>query len=71
MNGTLRTGTRAAALAALSLVAFHATALAHTTGDSATPEHVLLEVAGWGLGLAALLGVIVLVFWIRAKRRTE
>lgn len=71
MNGTLPAVARAAALAALTLVAVRGTALGHTTGDSATPEHVLLEVAGWGLGLATLLGVIVLGFWIRAKQRKE
>ncbi len=58
-------GAIAAAVAQLSLPAI---ALGHTAGAGATPEHVLLEVAEWGLAVTAVLGLIVLAFWIRAKR---
>ncbi len=58
-------------LATMAHLALRGIALGHTSGEGATPEHVLLEVAEWGLALAALLGLVVLVFWIRAKRRGE
>ncbi len=58
-------------LAAAAQVAVHGIALGHTSGADATPEHVLLEVAEWGLAAAAVLGLIVLIFWVRAKRRPE
>lgn len=45
--------------------------LGHVSGAGATPLHLLLEVGVWGLAVAAVLGLIVLVFWIRAKRRGE
>ncbi len=63
--------TRAVLLATAAMFAAHGIALGHTSGTGATSEHVLLEVAEWGLGLAILLGVVVLAFWIRAKRRPE
>lgn len=56
-------------LAAVAQFPFPGIALGHTSGPGATAEHVLLEVAEWGLAVAAVLGLIVLVFWIRAKRR--
>ncbi len=55
-------------LAAVAEVAFHGIALGHTSGPGATPEHVLLELAEWGLGVTAVLGLVLLIFWIRAKR---
>ncbi len=58
-------------LVAAAQLTFHGIALGHTSGAGATPEHVLLEVAEWGLAVAAALGLIVLFFWIRAKRRQE
>ena len=58
-------------LAAAAQVGFHGIALGHASGADATPEHVLLEVAEWGLAAAAALGLIVLVFWVRARRRPE
>jgi hypothetical protein len=58
-------------LAAAAQHSVHGIALGHTSGSGATPEHVLLEVAEWGLAVAAALGLIVLVFWVRAKRRKE
>jgi len=59
---------RGAIVAAVAQLAFPAITLAHTSGSGATPEHILLEVAEWGLAVAAVLGLIVLIFWIRAKR---
>lgn len=58
-------------LTAAAQLAFHGIALGHTSGVGVTPEHVLLEVAKWGLAVAAAVGLIVLVFWVRAKRRHE
>lgn len=58
-------------LAAVAQLSFPGTALGHTSGAGATAEHVLLEVAEWGLAAAAVLGLIVLVFWIRAKGHKE
>lgn len=55
-------------LAAVALLSLPDVALGHTSGAGATPEHVLLEVAEWGLAVAAVLGLVVLIFWIRAKR---
>jgi type VI protein secretion system component VasF len=65
---------RATAVILLLLVAqlaAPATTAAHSSGPDATPEHVLLEVAQWGLAVAAVLGLVVLLFWARAKRRGE
>lgn len=58
-------------LAVIAQFPFSGVALGHTSGPGATPEHVLLELGEWGLAVAAVLGLIVLVFWIRAKRRPE
>ncbi len=58
-------------LAAAADVVFRDVALGHTSGAGASPEHILLELAEWGLGIAAVLGLIVLVFWIRARRRRD
>ena len=43
-------------------------ALAHT-GEDASTDHMIVEFGMCGLGLAAALGVIILVFWIRNKVR--
>lgn len=58
-------------LAGAAQVAAHGIALGHTSGSDATPEHVLIEVVAWGLAVAAVLGLVVVVFWVRAKWRPE
>lgn len=71
MTALRTTVARAMLLASWALIALRGTALGHTSGAAATPEHVLLELAGWGLGLATILGLVVLIFWLRAKRHKE
>jgi hypothetical protein len=58
-------------LTAMAVLALPGDVLGHTSGAGATLDHVLLEVAEWGLGVAVLLAVIVLVFWVRARGREE
>ena len=41
-------------------------AAAHT-GDDAAFKHVFIEFALWGIGLAAVLALLVAVFWMRAR----
>lgn len=51
----------------LALVAGTGPALAHT-GEDASLEHIIVEVARWTVGIAAVLGVLVAGFWLRARR---
>jgi len=44
----------------------HSAALAHT-GDDAAAGHIIIEFGQWAFGAAAVIALIVLVFWIRAK----
>ena len=44
----------------------YSAALAHT-GDDAAAGHIVVEFGQWAVGAAAVLGLVVLVFWIRAK----
>ncbi len=53
-------------LAALVLLLSPAAALAHT-GEGASTMHILTEVGLWGLGVAATLGLVTAIFWIRAN----
>lgn len=48
------------------LVAQSGAAMAHT-GDDAEFKHVVIEFALWGVGLAAAIVLLVVVFWVRAK----
>lgn len=41
-------------------------AMAHT-GDEAEFKHVVIEFALWGIGLAAVIMLLVAVFWVRAR----
>jgi len=58
-------------LTTVALLAMPGDVLGHTSGAGATLDHVVLEVAQWGLAVAAVLALIVLVFWIRARGREE
>jgi len=54
-----------AAVSAAQMLSYSA-ALAHT-GDDAAAGHIVVEFGQWAVGAAAVLGLVVLVFWIRAK----
>lgn len=65
MNATMRRGVRALALVAAVMLLSPGVALAHT-GEGASALHVMTEMGLWGLGIVATLGIVALIFWIRA-----
>ena len=58
-------------LTAVALLAMPSDVIGHTSGAGATLDHVVLELAEWGLALAVVLALIVLVFWNRARGQEE
>lgn len=58
----------AAGIATLAAFAHPEIASAHTE-ENAPLSHVILDVGLWSLGAAAVIGLLVAVFWLRARRR--
>lgn len=58
----------AAVIATLAALAHPEVASAHTAED-APLSHVILDVALWGLVVTAVAGLLVAIFWLRARRR--
>lgn len=55
-------------LAAAAMLLESDAALAHT-GENASVTHVIIEVGRWSFGVAAVLALLVGLFWIRASLR--
>ena len=52
---------------AIALVLASSQSAAAHTGDDAEFGHIFLEFALWGIGLAAFVGLLIAVFWVRAR----
>ncbi len=55
-------------VAAVAALAHPGVVLAHD-GEDESLSHVLLDVGAWGVGAVAVIGLLVAVFWLRARRR--
>lgn len=70
-SAVLRSAARMATVigvAALAALARPSVVLAHD-GEDKSLSHVLLDVGVWSLGAVAVLGLLVAVLWLRARRR--
>lgn len=56
------------ALALLLLTALPGIAAAHT-GEDVSLTHVIVEVARWSIGVAAVLALVVVLLWLRVRLR--
>ena len=62
---SIRLAIMIAVVVSAQMLSFSA-AFAHT-GDDAAATHIVVEFGQWALGAAAVLALIIFVFWIRAK----
>lgn len=67
--GRIRARVVAAAGLAAALALVHPDIAAAHTGDDAQFGHIVVEFALWGIGLAAFIGLLVSVLWVRARLR--
>lgn len=65
--GRIRARVLTAAGLAVALALVHPDIAAAHAGDDAPFGHVVVEFALWGIGLAAFIGLLISVLWVRAR----
>lgn len=65
--GRIRVRVLTAAGLAVALALVQPEVAAAHTGDDAQFGHIVVEFALWGIGLAALIGLLISVLWVRAR----